>query len=75
MAALEQHLYQTIVLPRKLVTGGIHHYLFCYCPLVGILYVVLRIVGLQIQRECLSNIATYGTLYPTVVCIWVIHTT
>ncbi len=47
----EQHLYQTIVqfdktivLPRKFATGNIHDYLFCYCPLVGILFEVLRIV-------------------------------
>ncbi len=45
-----EHLYQTIVqfdktivLPRKLATGSIHNYLFCYCPLVGILFEVLRI--------------------------------
>ncbi len=44
----EQHLYQTIVqfdktilLPRKLATGNIHDYLFCYCPLVCILFEVL----------------------------------
>ncbi len=43
MVASEQHLYQTIVLPRKLATGSIHDYLFCYCPLVGILFEVLRI--------------------------------
>ncbi len=47
----EQHLYQTmvhfdktIVLPWKLATGNIHDYLFCYCPLVGILFEVLRII-------------------------------
>ncbi len=43
MVASEQHLYQTIVLPRKLATGGIHDYLFCYCPLVAIPFEVLRI--------------------------------
>ncbi len=50
MVASEQHLYQTIeqfdktiVLLRKLATGSIHDYLFCYCPLVGILFDVLRI--------------------------------
>ncbi len=43
MVASEQHLYQTIVLPRKLATGRIHDYLFCYCTLVGILFEVLRI--------------------------------
>ncbi len=35
---------KTIVLPKKLATGSIHDYLFCYCPLVGILFEVLRIV-------------------------------
>ncbi len=29
---------------RKLATGSIHDYLFCYCPLVGILFEVLRIL-------------------------------
>ncbi len=45
-----EHLYQTIVqfdktivLPRKLAIGSIHDYLFCYCPLVCILFEVLRI--------------------------------
>ncbi len=45
-----EHLYQTIVqfdetivLPRTLATGNIHDYLFCYCPLVGILFEVVRI--------------------------------
>ncbi len=44
----EQYLYQaivqldkTIVLVRKLATGNIHDHLFCYCPLVGILFEVL----------------------------------
>ncbi len=48
----EQHLYQTIVqfdkiivLLRKLARGNINDYLFCYCPLVGILFEGLRIVA------------------------------
>ncbi len=48
----EQHVYQTIVqfdetivLPRKLATGNIHDYIFWYCPLVGILFEVLRIAS------------------------------
>ncbi len=51
MVASEQHLYQTIVqfdqtivLSRKLATGSIHDYLFCYYPLMGILFGVLKIV-------------------------------
>ncbi len=44
MVASEQHLHKTIVLPRTLATGSIHDYLFCYCPLVGILFEVLIIV-------------------------------
>ncbi len=50
IVTLEQHLYQTIVqldetivLARKLAIGNIHDYLFWYCPLVGILFEVLRI--------------------------------
>ncbi len=53
IVASGQHLYQTIVqfditivLPRKLATGSIHDYLFSYCPLVGILFEVLRITSL-----------------------------
>ncbi len=52
----EQHSYQTIVqfdktivLPRKLATGNIHDYLFCYFPLVGILFEVLRIVMINLK--------------------------
>ncbi len=48
MVASEQHLYKTIVLLRKLATESIHDYLFGYCPLVGILFKVLRIVRLQL---------------------------
>ncbi len=69
----EKHLYQTIVqfdktivLPRKPATGNIHDYLFCYCPLVGILFEVLRILNnysphrtsrmfLRVPLECLKN--------------------
>ncbi len=36
-------IWQIIVLPRKLATGSIHDYLFCYYPLVGIPFEVLRI--------------------------------
>ncbi len=60
MEASEPHLYQRIVLPRKLATGSIHDYLFCYCPLVGILFKVLRIEikqrnkGIIINGECVS---------------------
>ncbi len=32
----------TIVVPWQLSTGSKHDYLFCYCPLVGILFEVLR---------------------------------
>ncbi len=44
MVILEQHIYQTIVLPIKLATGNIHDYPFCYCPLVSILFEVLTII-------------------------------
>ncbi len=43
MITSEQHLYQTIIFHRKLITGSIHDYLLCYCPLAGILFEVLRI--------------------------------
>ncbi len=51
MVASEQDLFQTIeqfdktiVLLRKPATGSIHDYLVGYCPLVGILFEVRRIV-------------------------------
>ncbi len=59
MVTSEQHLYQTIVLPRKLATGSIHDYLFCYCPLVGILFKVLRIDS----DGCLNRSLPRGDLY------------
>ncbi len=46
----EQHLYQTIVIPRKLATGSIHDYPFCYCPLVSILFEVLRIANITVPQ-------------------------
>ncbi len=36
MVISEQHLYQTIALPRKLETGSMHNFLLCYCPVIGI---------------------------------------
>ncbi len=59
----EQHLYQTIVqfdktivLSRKLATGNIHDYLFCYSPLVVILFAVLRI---GTSARCLFLVVLY----------------
>ncbi len=45
---------RTIVLPGKLAIGSIHDYLYCYCPLVGILFEVLRI-------ECCIHFSSYGS--------------
>ncbi len=64
-----QHLYQTIVqvdktivLPRKLATGSIHDYLFCYCPLVGILFEVLRIGHVfVVDPPCFGFVVSHGT--------------
>ncbi len=39
----------TIVVPCQLSTGTIDDYLFCYCPLVGILFEVLRIYEWIVQ--------------------------
>ncbi len=36
---------KVILVPWQLSTGSIHDYLFCYCPLVGILFEVLRIIS------------------------------
>ncbi len=35
----------TIVVPWQLSTRSKHNYLFCYCPLVGILFEILRILS------------------------------
>ncbi len=41
----------TIVVPWQLLTGSIHDYLFCYCPLGGILFELLRIVVMEHTNE------------------------
>ncbi len=51
VVASEQRLYQAIVLPRNLATGSLHDYLFCYCPLVGNLFEVLRIDAPQYNLD------------------------
>ncbi len=58
----EQHLYQTIVqfdntivLPRKLETGNIPDYLVCYCPLVCILFEVLRMTTVYPYHSDIHN--------------------
>ncbi len=60
----EQHLFQTIVqfgktivLPRKLATGSIYDYHFCYCPQVVILFEVLRIVSMSRQTWNLLGVS------------------
>ncbi len=58
MVASEQHLYQTIVLPKKLTTGSIHGYIFCYCALMGILFEVLiisRVIDIKIDMPPSDN--------------------
>ncbi len=73
VVASEQHLYQTIVqfnktivLPRKLATGSIPDYIFCYCPLVGILFEVLQIgfpqEGIFVRRVLISKAQTHSTV-------------
>ncbi len=42
----------TIVVPWQLSTGSKHDYLFCYCPLVGILFEVLRFRNEMRVNEC-----------------------
>ncbi len=37
----------TIVVPWQQSTGSKHYYIFCYCPLVGILFEVVRIGNLS----------------------------
>ncbi len=41
----------TIVVPWQLSTGSKHDYLFCYCPLVRILFEVLRIASTPITHS------------------------
>ncbi len=38
--------------PRKYAAGSIHDYLFCYCPIVDILFEVLRIIIYWIHNRC-----------------------
>ncbi len=47
----------TIVVPWQLSTGSIHDYLFCYCPLVSILFEFLRITLLWCHNmiQCCNN--------------------
>ncbi len=82
----EQHLYQTIaqfdktiVLPRKLATGNIHEYLFCYCPLVGILFEVLRVAVTYYtwytpMMSVLKSIQGRKVLAGLVTVVWKHHT-
>ncbi len=62
MIASEQHLYQAIVFTRKLATGSKHDHLFCYCPLVGILFEVLIIVIMHLACHKLN---TYNIITKT----------
>ncbi len=76
MVASEQHLYQTIVLPRKFATGSIHDYLFCYCPLVVILFVVLKIKGggLQGHKQVILIVKVNSVAWNEVlICQWPIY--
>ncbi len=45
----------TIVVPWQLSTGSKHNYLFCYCPLVGILFEVLRIESCEFAMQMAPN--------------------
>ncbi len=77
----EQHLYQTIVqfdetivLPRKFATGNIHDYLFWYCPLVGILFEVLRIVIIvSLMDMCSQDGKTLKFCVVQGAHTWVVH--
>ncbi len=44
----------TIVVPWQQSTGSKHDYLFCYCPLVGILFEILRIENSPVEQLFLS---------------------
>ncbi len=51
----------TIVVPWQLSTGSKHDYLVCYCPLVGILFEVLRInlsmiTSLSVDVDVISHL-------------------
>ncbi len=41
----------TMVVPWQLSTGSKHNHLFCYCPLVGILFKVLRITLIKASNR------------------------
>ncbi len=42
------------VVQRQQLTGSKHHYMFCYCPLVGILFEVLRIIKCSWYRNTMN---------------------
>ncbi len=46
--------YATIEVPLQLSPGSKHDHLFCYCPLVGILFEVLRIVSDTGSDDCIQ---------------------
>ncbi len=50
-----------MVVPWQLSTGSIDDYLFCYCPLVGILFEVLRTEKITIFLGIISIITKIQT--------------
>ncbi len=58
----------TIVVPWQLSTGSIRDYLFCCCPLVGILFEVLRIVEPNLIRLHIVKIPLNTTVPIYVTC-------
>ncbi len=55
----------TIVVPGLLSTGSKHDYLFCYCPLVGILFEILRIDNPTKDRNLLFIVSLLFSFKPT----------
>ncbi len=50
----------TILVPWQLSTGSKDDYLFCYCPLVGILFEVLRIAALAVFAGYLAILLNFS---------------
>ncbi len=61
--SLNSTIWQSIVLFRKLATGSIHDYIFCYSPLLDILFEALRISIAPVISQYESYSCVFVLLY------------
>ncbi len=59
----------TIVVPWQLSTGSIHDYLFYYCPLVCVLFEVLKIVP-PLCVKCVRGTSVFKVVYLCIPLRW-----